>query len=268
MPELPEITSRAREMNRALSGKKIRTSEVLQTKCLNIEPEDFVNRLVGKQIKAFTNHGKWIIGQLSKGWLLINMGMGGEVLLVDRHSLPKKYRVNISFTDGSCLAVNFWWFGHVHYCETDPFTTHPLLSRLGPNALNMKFDTFTTIISGANKRRLKSLLLDQTALAGIGNAYIHDILFLARLHPDRACSSLSSEETRRLFRAIHEELHLSLQKKGAFYELDLFGNRGGFTLEDILIGYKEGKPCPGCGGAIIKIKTGSTSSFLCPGCQK
>ena len=104
-------------------------------------------------------------------------------------------------------------------------------------------------------------------LAGIGNAYIHDILFLAKLHPNRALQSLTPEEVNHLFDAIHKGLEPSLLKGGAAYEKDLFGNKGGFSSEEILIGYREGTPCPVCATPILKIKTGSTSSYICPSCQ-
>jgi formamidopyrimidine-DNA glycosylase len=110
-------------------------------------------------------------------------------------------------------------------------------------------------------------LLNQSRIAGIGNAYIHDILFLARLHPLRQVNTLTAAEVDALAEAIHAGLQPSIDKGGAFYEVGLDGKKGGFTADDILIGYKEGKPCPVCGTQIEKIKTGSTSSFICPHCQ-
>ncbi len=104
-------------------------------------------------------------------------------------------------------------------------------------------------------------------MAGIGNAYIHDILFLAKLHPLRLINTLSEEDLHRLYKGVHDGLEPALAKKGAFYEVDLFGNKGNFQMEDILVGYREGQPCPVCGTSIIKIKTGGTSSFICPACQ-
>jgi formamidopyrimidine-DNA glycosylase len=110
-------------------------------------------------------------------------------------------------------------------------------------------------------------LLDQSRIAGIGNAYIHDILFMAGLHPLRKIDSLSDGEIPRLFQAIQDGLEVSIAKGGAAYEVDLFGKKGGFQVEDIQVGYREGQPCPRCATLIQKIKTGSTSSFICPSCQ-
>ena len=125
-----------------------------------------------------------------KGWLLINMGMGGELLLVDRSHLPEKYRLIFDFTDATCLSINFWWFGYAHFADLDALGSHTMTAKLGPNALDLNEADFRALLKG-QKGRVKALLLDQTKIAGIGNAYIHDILFLAKVHPLRTLSSLT-----------------------------------------------------------------------------
>jgi formamidopyrimidine-DNA glycosylase len=114
---------------------------------------------------------------------------------------------------------------------------------------------------------VKAFLLNQERLAGIGNAYVHDILFLAGLHPLRPIDSLTEDEVDALWQAIRDGLLPSLKKRGAWYERDLRGRPGGFTRDHLLVGYREGKPCPECGTTIVKIRTGSTASFVCPACQ-
>ncbi|MCX6091267.1 MAG: formamidopyrimidine-DNA glycosylase, partial [Candidatus Bipolaricaulota bacterium] len=137
---------------------------------------------------------------------------------------------------------------------------------LGPNALDVSLDQFRALLAG-RRGGIKSFLLDQTHVAGIGNAYIHDILFRAKLHPQRSISSLSSDEIERLHAAIRTELQRSIDVGGAFYEPGLDGKGGGFTAADLLVGYREGKPCPECGTPVEKIKTGTTATFVCPRCQ-
>ena len=112
------------------------------------------------------------------------MGMGGEILLVDREHLPEKRRLIFDFTDGTCLAVNFWWFGFAHYLPPGPLEAHEQLAKLGPNVLDVDFLSSARSCAG-QKGGVKAFLLDQSRLAGIGNAYIHDILWLARIHPLR-----------------------------------------------------------------------------------
>lgn len=268
MPEAPEIASRSAEMNTALKNKVISSIEVIQPKCLNMSTEKFSSALVTAIIQEVTYHGKWIKVNTSRGWLLLNLGMGGEILLVTRKTMPEKYRVVFDFTDETCLAVNFWWFGYAFYAKQEGLYTIPMIARLGPNILDITLEDFIALLGNQKgKTRVKALLLDQSRLAGIGNAYIHDILFLAQLHPNRLVASLSDIERIRLFHAIQDGLLPSLEKGGAFYETNLYGTKGGFLMDDILIGYKEGNACPRCGTSIVKIRTGSTSSFICPSCQ-
>jgi formamidopyrimidine-DNA glycosylase len=266
MPELPEIYSRAREMDFALSGKQITEVTVLQPKCLNLSSGDFKQALEGARIIKCSAHGKWIFTETSQGWLLFNLGMGGEILLVPHDSLPEKHRLIFNLSEGISLSVNFWWFGYAHYVKNDALGTHAMTANLGPNALEINDEQLSRLIS--NRRGyLKSILLDQKIIAGIGNAYIHDILFLARLHPLRPAQTLSGAEIQTLVQAIQAGLRPALEKGGAFYEVNIYGQKGGFSMDDILVGYQEGKPCPICKTPIKKIRTGSTSSFICPACQ-
>jgi len=266
MPELPEIASRCSEMQ-VLAGRTIQAVDVMQPKCLNLEAETFAAAVEGAKIEAVSYRGKWIFIRTDRGWILINLGMGGEILLVPAGAdLPEKRRLVFTLTDGARLALNFWWFGYVHFVALERLGEHEMTARLGPNALDLTAEDFKRMFAG-QRGRIKAVLLDQTKMAGIGNAYIHDILFLAGLHPLRVVNTLSEAEIARLVQAIHKGLLPSLEKGGAFYELNLYGQKGGFVMEDILIAYRENQPCPVCGMSIQKIKTGSNAGYFCPECQ-
>lgn len=267
MPELPEIASRARELHAEVVGKSIASLKVLQPKCLNMAVPDFQSALTGARIEEVSYHGKWIYFRTSQGWLLLNLGMGGAILLVSPTSLPEKHRLLIDFSDQTCLAINFSWFGYAHFAHLNRLQEHEMTAKLGPNAIDLTFEQFRDLIKGS-RIRVKAFLLDQSKIAGIGNAYIHDILFLAHLHPQRTLDSLNEEDIRLLYEGIRAGLLPALQKNGAFYEVDIHGQKGGFSMEEILIGYRENQPCPRCSTPIQKIKTGSTSSFICPHCQR
>lgn len=266
MPELPEVTNLASQINMHLAGKIISGVEVIQPKTLNLPVDAFAAAIVGARIERACNRGKWIVVDTSRGWLLLNLGMGGEILLTTRANLPEKRRVIIDFEDGDCLSINFWWFGYVHYAAPGALEQHEMVGKLGPNALDLTAEDLRDLLRG-RRGNIKSFLLDQSRIAGIGNSYIHDILFMAGLHPLRKIESLSGADIDRLHQAIQDGLRLSLAKGGAAYEVDLFGKKGGFQVEDIQVGYREGQPCPRCSTPIEKIKTGSTSSFICPSCQ-
>jgi formamidopyrimidine-DNA glycosylase len=266
MPELPEITSRAAEMQSALPGKTILGIDVLQPKCLNLPADQFNLAISQAHIISVYPRGKWIFVETDRGYVLINMGMGGEILLTTPANLPEKHRLIINFCDQTCLAINFWWFGYVHFAKTEELNQHSMTAKLGPNALELDAQQISALFNG-QKTKLKAFLLDQSRIAGIGNAYIHDILFLAGLHPLRPVNRLTPDEIERLVQAIRDGLQPSLNKGGAFYEKNIYGQPGGFSMTDIIIGYKENQPCPHCGAPIEKIKTGSTTSFICPVCQ-
>ncbi|MCD4701993.1 MAG: Fpg/Nei family DNA glycosylase [Candidatus Aegiribacteria sp.] len=266
MPELPEILNRAKEMKETLTGRTITGIEVLQPKCLNVSEDVFTAALNGARLIGVTYRGKWIFIETSKGWLLICMGMGGEILLVSRPSLPEKRRLLFDFDDDTCLSVNFWWFGYTHYVPAGELGSHTMTAKLGPNAIDLSSEDLKEMLNG-RRGGIKAYLLNQSRVAGIGNAYVHDILFMAGLHPLRSISTFTDTEVNGLMEAIHRGLQPSVEKGGAFYEVGLHGQKGRFTMDDILIGYREGEPCPVCGATIEKIKTGSTSSFICPVCQ-
>jgi len=266
MPELPEIVCRAKEMDAALVGRTVCEVEVLQPKCLNVPADEFVRTLKRAAIRGVTHRGKWIVVETTRALLLVNLGMGGEVLLVPTRSLPKKWRVRLAFRDGETLTINFWWFGYVHLAPGGTLEGHPMVAALGPDALDLSLGEFRRLLEG-RRGAVKAFLLDQSRVAGIGNAYVHDVLFRARLHPLRPIPSLSPQEVARLHRGIRTELGRSIAKGGAFYEPGLDGRPGGFTAEDLLVGYREGKACPECGRPVEKIRTGSTASFICPRCQ-
>ncbi len=267
MPELPEIMSRSREMKRALVGRTMTDIEVVQPKCLNMRPATFKKRLTGAAVLDVTHHGKWIFVRTSQGYLLLNLGMGGDLLLTTRKKLPEKYQFVFDFDDGKCMSVRFWWFGYVHHAPEGKLGEHEMTAKLGPDVLEIAREEFGGLVRG-RRGAVKTFLLNQKNVAGIGNAYVQDILFLAGLHPATTLDTLKDKEIDRLWRAIREGLLPAAKKGGSWYEKTLRGKPGGFLYEDLLVGYREGKPCPTCGTNVVKLRVGTTQSFICPSCQK
>lgn len=269
VPELPEIVNLAKQIDETLRGKRIEKTEILQPKCLNLPPDQFEKLLKGKEIRGAYSKGKWIFLKLYPGViLLLNLGMGGEVLYFpEEKNLPQKYRLRINFHDRSLLTINFFWFGFLHAVKEKDLSGHSLTAPLGIDPLKKEFNlqNFQKLLKG-KKGGIKSFLMDQKNIAGIGNVYIHDILFKAGLHPNRKIQTLKEKDIEVLFQVIKENLGKAAEVGGLVYEVDLFNSPGRF--KDFLVGYQEGKPCPNCGTPILKIRTGGTSSYLCPTCQK
>ncbi len=270
MPEMPEATNLARQMDRELRGRHIADAEIVQPKCLNVSPDEFKGLLVGTTVNRVTTRGKWIFMDLDPGTtFLLCLGMGGEVLFHrEGEPLPANRQSAVLFDDGSAFSQHFWWFGYVHAVRTADLASHAMTASLGLNPLDdheFSLDAFGRMLERKKRTAIKTALLDQKNVAGIGNVYIQDILFAARLHPLRKIADLSPAERTMLYDAIRSQLRSALELGGLAYEKDLYNQPGRF--KDFLVGYREGKPCPICGTLIQKIRTGSTSSFICPHCQ-
>jgi len=269
MPELPEIVHRAREMGAALIGRTVTAVDIVQPKCLNVDVDAFERGLVGETIRGAHHAGKWIVVSLDGHALLLNLGMGGEVLLhAPGEPLPVKIQAAFDLDDGARVSVHFSWFGYIHLMANDRLAEHRMTAELGIDPLAESFTSqaLADLLDG-RRTRVKSLLLDQRVIAGIGNMYSHDILFRARIHPDRPANSLSRNEVEALWRGIRDTLRTAVDLGGSAWERGVHGNHGSFDTEHLLVGYREGQPCPSCGAEIVKIRTGSTQAFICPQCQ-
>jgi len=224
LPELPEIYLFARDMQKELVGKKIVDIEIVQPKSLNV-PSD---------------------------------------VLVTNDTMPEKYRLRFGFADGSCLAVNFWWFGYAHWASM--LTDHPMTAKLGPNALDLSSDQFRALLKG-RRGAIKPFLLNQARIAGIGNVTVQDPLFRARIHPMSSIYELSESDIDSIYNAIHRTLREAIRHGGSSGELNLYGKHGSWSKDFFSVAYKTDEDCPACGSIIEKINTGSTSGYICPQCQ-
>jgi formamidopyrimidine-DNA glycosylase len=269
MPELPEIVHRAREIDAALTGRTVTAVTIFQPKCLNIPADAFIQCVVGQTFHGAQYRGKWILAALDDATLLLNLGMGGEILLhAPGEPLPEKVQAVFDLDDASRLSFHFWWFGYIHVMASDRLAEHTMTAELGIDPLAPAFtaEALATLLAG-RRARIKSLLLNQKVIAGIGNMYSHDVLFRAKLHPDRLAHSLSPAEIRALWSGIRDTLQTAIDLGGSDHEQGLHGNVGAFGLDHLLVGYREGHPCPSCGATITRIRTGSTQGFICPECQ-
>jgi formamidopyrimidine-DNA glycosylase len=270
MPELPEITIIARQMNKEIAGKCIADIEANQPKNLNIPVQEFVKTAKGKPVNSVSSKGKWVFIKLDPAYyMLINLGMNADLLyFTPNQKLPEKCQFKLAFSDKTGFTIQFQWFGYVHLVPEKNLNKHKLTAQLGISPIDEEFTLKRFKELFANKKGgTKSFLIDQKNVAGIGNVYIQDILFKAKLHPNRKISTLSEKEINNLYNAIRDVLNRSIQLGGLAYEKDFYGQKGKLTINEFLVGYKTGKPCPTCETPIEKIKTGSTSSYICPKCQ-
>ena len=269
MAELPELTILQRQMDNALAGRVITEVEIRQEKCLNVPAAAAVTVLQGRRITGVSRRGKWLCLHLEADYLLLlNLGMGADLRYqAPGEAPPVKYQLRVTLADGAGFSCRFWWVGYIRLIRADELPAFKETAKLGPSPLEVTMDEFIAIARRYPRGTVKSLILDQEKLSGIGNAYAHDILWTAGLHPQRKLGELSEAELERYYGALSRVMGRAIELGGL--ERDFYGQGG--HMEDagalFLIGYKEGKPCPTCGTAISKLKTGSTSTFLCPECQ-
>jgi len=270
MAELPELTILAGQMDRELQSQEFQQCEFRQEKSLNLSVEEFIQKIRGKKVVKVYNKGKWIFIQLSDDYhLLLNLGMGADILYHEPGAgLPEEYQCLFQFTDGSAFSCKFWWIGRAELLPDEELPQHKATMDIAISPLNVEFtpEHFRKLCGA--RSQIKNLILNQKKIGGIGNVYIQDILFRAKIHPQKVANTLQTCKVDTLYSIIQENLKNATEIGGLAYEKDFYGENNGFDRNYFLVAYKEGEPCPECGNTIEKIKTGSTSSYICPHCQE
>jgi formamidopyrimidine-DNA glycosylase len=273
--ELPEFVTLARQMSETLQGKTIRAGR------LGNSPHKFVwynrtaeafERLTREKIVGEARaRGKWLFLPLEPGYVLLLGECGGKVLYhAPGSKLPKKHHLHITFDDDSSLTATTQMWGAMELHEKGEELQREYVKdmRTTPLEPEFTFDYLSGLIDElmeGKKRSAKSLLTQDQIIPGLGNAIAQDILFRARLHPRHPIPDLSPGRRRALYDAIVTTVEEAIEKGGRYDEWDLYGNRGGYVR--IMDRHAVGRPCPGCGGEIEKIRYLGGSCYLCPNCQ-
>jgi len=219
MPELPEVATYQKTFDRYAVGKTIREVVVQDAKILrNLSAEQFVERLTGRTFVSSYRRGKFLFGELDSGaHLQLHFGMTGDLQpYVDPADAPRFERFRWLFTDGSLLGFDdSRKFSHIVWVDDLPAY---LLSRgLGPDALEISEADFLELMV-RRKGQLKAFLLDQHAVAGVGNLYADEICFQARIHPGSRIDLLSEQHKKLIFRLMQEILHSAVERLAYYRE--------------------------------------------------
>jgi formamidopyrimidine-DNA glycosylase len=277
MPELPEVETIRRELEREVVGKKIKSVEVTGKRSIRRQtPAEFVTKLEGVKIAGAQRKGKYLLLPLDSGdVLVIHLRMSGQLLRaapkdpVDTHT-----HVTISFTQGGQMRfVDPRTFGEMFLATPDEITNEiEELSTLGvdPVETPMSWVDFGHLLR-SKKTKLKTFLTDQSMIAGIGNIYADEILFDSGLRYDRDTDSLTTQEIRRLYRSLVEILHEAIKYGGSTLSdeqyVDLNGKPGEYQQHHQVYD-REKQPCRRCRRHdIVKSKFGGRSTFYCEVCQ-
>jgi formamidopyrimidine-DNA glycosylase len=268
LPELPEVETIKNELAPHITGRWFTSITICDAKPLHgLSVEEFCHKLVGQRIEQLKRRGKYLIFQLSNGEvLIIHLRMTGALLLnperTDRYT-----RVMFGLDDGNQLVfTDRRRLGVIWLAEEE----QSVVGKLGPEPLASEF-TANRFASLLQKRQapIKAVLLDQTFVAGIGNMYADEALFLAKIRPLRKANSLSNQETRALYQAVQDVLTQAIRNKGA--SIDTYkrpGGENGTAHFSFRVAHRGGKPCPNCGMPIQRIPIRNRGSYFCPNCQK
>jgi formamidopyrimidine-DNA glycosylase len=275
VPELPEAETLRRDLEKEVVGKRIKSVEVSGTRTVRRQTKkQFIGRLEGQRIDGISRRGKNILLSLGDDWLVVHLGMSGQLLKLAPKDKPIKHtHVVISFTQGGQLRyVDPRTFGELYVTAKEPLEEEaPELAELGYDPIDdvMSWNAFGARLQ-ERRKKLKDVLMDQRFVAGIGNIYSDEILWAAGLRGDRSSDSLSTQEVRRLYRAVGEVLQDAIKLRGSSLAdeqyRDLYGQVGGYQNEHNVYA-REGQPCKRCRQPIERTKWGQRSSFGCPGCQ-
>jgi formamidopyrimidine-DNA glycosylase len=278
MPELPEVEVVRRDLDREVVGKKIKAVDVdgMRSVRRHHNRKQFTSRLVDHKITSVDRRGKYLILTLDgDDVLVVHLGMSGQLVRAksSRDALAKHTHVVITFTQGGQLRfVDPRTFGEMFVTEADQVEKQVSeLAHLGIDPLEtaMSWEYFGQMLAQRHSK-LKPLLMDQKFIAGIGNIYSDEILWHAGLRWDRMSDSLTSEEVRRLYRAMMETLQEAVKHRGSSLAdeqyVDIFGRPGEFQQFHNVYA-REGQSCPRCRHLVVRERVSGRSTFYCSACQ-
>lgn len=270
MPELPEVETYVQEIRPALQGHHVLGGRVFWERTIAApeSPDEFVHALRGRRFDHFGRRGKYMLLGLDDGrTLIVHLRMTGE-LRVEAEDLPldKHARVVLDLDGGLRLRFSDQRkFGRI-WLVTDP---QRVLHKLGPEPLGEEFTPaqFGTALAGRTAS-IKALLLDQSIVAGVGNIYADEALFLARIHPRRGGGALSDLEVAALRDAVRAVLAQGIAMRGSSLQnyAPPSGEKGSFQEMHVVF-RRTGQPCLTCGTPIERIKLAQRSTHFCPQCQ-
>jgi formamidopyrimidine-DNA glycosylase len=278
--ELPEVEVMRRDLEKDVVGRRIKSAEVKSSRNAmrvirrHAKRKDFTARLEGRKLTKVERRGKYVLLHLDSGdvWIT-HFGMSGQFQRGNgRVVLEPHTHVVVTFQQGGDLRfVDPRTFGEMFVTSGDELGKVKELQHIAIDPLDQVFTwpTFQYLLA-ERATKMKQLLMDQKFISGLGNIYSDEVLFAAGLRYDRPSNTLSSQEVRRLYRAIQETLQEAIKMRGTTLGdeayVDLFGKPGEFQAELKVYG-REGEPCRRCRTPIETVKVSQRTSYFCPQCQ-
>lgn len=274
MPELPEVETIRKTLERFVLEKQIQDITIHWPKIIK-HPDDiehFKQLLIGQTFQSIERRGKFLLFYLDDLVLVSHLRMEGKYRVVDeKEPITKHTHVIFHFTDGLELRYDdVRKFGTMHVFSIGRELQEKPLLQLGPDPFETAytFDYLYDKLQGTT-RVIKAALLDQTIIAGLGNIYVDETLFLAQVHPERRANTLTKEEVKRIYEQASIVLSKAVAQGGTTIRsyVDGEGEMGMFQQQLFVYGQEE-KACQHCGDTIEKMKTAGRGTHICPSCQR
>ncbi len=265
MPELPEVETRVRELRQPCVGRTICGVQLDWPRHLHqLSPQQFAERIHGQTVTQLWRRGKYLIFDLTRDALLIHLRMSGDLCVQPANIVAEPHtHTRLRFDNGHELRFSdARKFGRVYLVGN----AQQIVGKLGPEPLGAGFSAaqLHTALSARN-RALKPLLLDQSFLAGLGNIYTDEALFMARLHPQRNSASLNTAEAHALWLAVRRALRSGIRHNGASID---WVYRGGQQQLHFRVYQRAGEACVRCGAMLRRIVVAQRGTHFCPQCQR
>lgn len=276
MIELPEAVTIARQLNETIKGKQIVEGNTGESphKWVFYKPsrEKLAKLLPGKNIGEVTSIGRSIHIELEPNEMLVIDEFGGKLLYHDPGTrLPKKYHLFLKFEDDSFFTVAIQGWGFISTLKEWKQSEWTVLrsSAIAPFGDAFTFERFIDFFKryeDKEKDSIKTFFTNGRSVAGIGNGYLQDILFRAKVNPKRKVADITSNKKKALYGAVKDTIDQAIQQNGRISERDIFDKPGNYS--PIMDRYAVDKPCSDCGTAIQKISYLGGSCYICPACQR
>ena len=272
MPELPEVETVRRGLEKLILEKKIASLDIRYPKMIKTDLDQFQKELPGQVVKSMGRRGKYLLFYLTDKVLISHLRMEGKYFYYPDQVPERKHaHIFIHFEDGGTLVYeDVRKFGTMELLAPELLDAYFVSKKLGPEPTEQDFDL--EIFRGSlkkSKKPIKSHLLDQTLVAGLGNIYVDEVLWRAKVHPSRTSNSLTAQEARKVHDETINVLGQAVEKAGSTIRTytNAFGEDG--TMQELHQVYdKAGQACSRCGTSIEKIQLGGRGTHFCPKCQR
>lgn len=270
MPELPEVETTCRGISPHIVGQTVVSVTVRQPKLRWPINPNLSTLLKGQTLISLTRRAKYLLMHFAHGTLIGHLGMSGSMRVVPKATPPRKHdHVDILFANNSLLRLTDpRRFGAIIWTE-QPSEDHDLLKKLGPEPLSENFTGELLYRRSRNRKQpIKTFIMDNHNVVGVGNIYANEALFMAGIRPDRACGRISLKRYQQLAEAIKTVLARAIDVGGTTLKdfVGADGKPGYFSIELTMYG-RAGQPCVHCQTPINEIRINNRSTCFCPKCQ-